>query len=1240
MTTDASGAAEVRTRLQNRAGFPEAQLARLSEDLFQLHKVDPDLPDAALRYVVNGTDAGVLLTLSKSPEPGQVLHLAGTEVNYLHQSRQTARAKFFDLIAPDADAAAVYRLAEVYDAAARPCRVAARWQSPLGLPDWLGLFLYEVAGETPNVYSSQRTRIKFPADLAERVVVEGGLPADTLVRAVVLADLKDYSSRYRVHLVTALNGFPALAARHAVVVREGLDAKEAERRVYVLEQIAEAGVDPAPFAERIVELAVSPLKTVRKAAAPLVAKLSDAGQPLRVRAESGSNEERMLALQTLWLLEGEKARPFLQGRAEQEPNAKIKATIAEMLAEQEAVAAATDEAVTLPLIEPIPKLQPLSDDAMAALAAAFREAWQAAKRHHERYPQYKLPPEPTDAYIALVTAFVEGATDDPKRPHSGHLNMIQEPALKFAARPDVSLTHLMRLAEVTGRDNEWLRRNLAEQFAARAYRSRPGGFSLRELAAAMVAAGRPGSEVHELVLASVWQGSPLLEFAPAHVWPYYAEHPQLLAETWESKGEYSFQVDARRRLVFRVLAMFPELPPRYVRMCWDIAFNGSKKERPMAQGALNAVRGKEQRILASLTAGKAEHRAIAADWLGRLGYREAIPDIRKALAKEKNELTAGAMMNALEALGLPLDEFISAEGLLKEAQALIAKGVPKGLEWFSFDLMPKVRWAGSGRQVRREILQWMVLQSHKLGSPEPSPRLRQYTKRFDRGDAEAFGQYVLEAWIGHDTVPHTHEQAHKHAEQHSAQMARGQKTHPQYYIGTPEQWYREAYNQKIVEPVGSANAEKGILAVAGACCGGRAAIPVERYLKTYYGHRVHQCKALLQMLAWIEHPSAIQVLLSVANRFRTAGIRKEADRLVQALAERKDWTVDELADRTIPTGGFEEETGLVLDYGGRKFTASLDAEMSVVLKNDESKVLKALPAPRQGDDVERAKAAKKALSAAKKEIESVLKLQRERLYEAMCTQRLWRFGDWDQFLNKHPVVRHYCQRLVWGVVEESPVVAPDQRVSASVASSPVTRTFRPLADGTLTDTNDDAVTVGPDERVVVAHESRVSAEASKAWVQHFADYNVRPLFDQFGKAGYRPPAGKRDESVVADFRGHLLESFRLRGRLTKLGYTRGAAEDGGWFMTYHKHFASLGITATVEFTGSPLPEENRTVAITDLYFSRSRGDKEGASWGGDANRLTLANVPPVLLSECYNDVRQAAAEGTGFDPDWEKKSQY
>jgi hypothetical protein len=87
-------------------------------------------------------------------------------------------------------------------------------------------------------------------------------------------------------------------------------------------------------------------------------------------------------------------------------------------------------------------------------------------------------------------------------------------------------------------------------------------------------------------------------------------------------------------------------------------------------------------------------------------------------------------------------------------------------------------------------------------------------------------------------------------------------------------------------------------------------------------------------------------------------------------------------------------------------------------------------------------------------------------------------------------------------------------------------------------------------------------------------------------------------------------------------------------MTYEKRFPTLGLVVVIEFTGNPLPEENRTVALLNLRF-------EGASAGaGERARLALGKVPPVLLSECYNDLRLIAADGTGFDPDWQKKSEY
>ena len=74
----------------------------------------------------------------------------------------------------------------------------------------------------------------------------------------------------------------------------------------------------------------------------------------------------------------------------------------------------------------------------------------------------------------------------------------------------------------------------------------------------------------------------------------------------------------------------------------------------------------------------------------------------------------------------------------------------------------------------------------------------------------------------------------------------------------------------------------------------------------------------------------------------------------------------------------------------------------------------------------------------------------------------------------------------------------------------------------------------------------------------------------------------------------------------------------------------------LEFTGNSLPEENRTVALTVFHFDRVAGEGESA---GSGARMALSDVPSVLLSECWNDMRAIAAEGPGFAPDWEKKTQ-
>ena len=58
------------------------------------------------------------------------------------------------------------------------------------------------------------------------------------------------------------------------------------------------------------------------------------------------------------------------------------------------------------------------------------------------------------------------------------------------------------------------------------------------------------------------------------------------------------------------------------------------------------------------------------------------------------------------------------------------------------------------------------------------------------------------------------------------------------------------------------------------------------------------------------------------------------------------------------------------------------------------------------------------------------------------------------------------------------------------------------------------------------------------------------------------------------------------------------------------------------------------MALTNLNFTKTGGNEY------QRGKLRLSSVPKVLLSECWNDIRLMASDGKGYDPDWQKKSEY
>ena len=256
----------------------------------------------------------------------------------------------------------------------------------------------------------------------------------------------------------------------------------------------------------------------------------------------------------------------------------------------------------------------------------------------------------------------------------------------------------------------------------------------------------------------------------------------------------------------------------------------------------------------------------------------------------------------------------------------------------------------------------------------------------------------------------------------------------------------------------------------------------------------------------------------------------------------------------------------------------------------------------------------------------------------MCASRTWSAHEWKELLAGHPLVGRLVTRLIWTAAapaadsttpakgsdrdatgDADPAAPADPGTPRQTPLEGETLTFRPTEDGELLGADDAVVELEPHAVVSLAHRVRLTDEEAAAWRQHLADYGVEPLFDQLSAV---VPRIEKNQKVLTDLQGHMTDSFTLRAAALKRGYKRGEPMVAGFFDTYVKDFAALGLTAVLGFTGACLPEENISCATTSLSFTR-RGCP-----------VPLDRVPPVLLAECRADYAALAALGP-YDPDWE-----
>lgn len=1165
------------------------------------------------------------------------------------------------------------RLAYVMDTAAKST-YRVNIAGPAGWPSWFRTLVLEmveghIANKTYRNISMYR-----PIEDLQKIMKEAELPDDLLVKSVLDSEQSKYISRMHyftgAHQIEPFSHVDKYFEAHLEVVVKHIKEAKADEKLFGLNTLAHANFDFNLILDFLVDLGTGSAKTVRDGAYRYLLPLKDKARPIiENKISNGTATEKTEAISLLSILFGKGCHEFLSRALESERSERIKQTIRKIITTPTDHDDSSMNALALP--ESTLKLgeihlntktkssisnlfHSLYDQILADFDQRFAQCDDKAIQN-PAYAVYKLqrPSLNIDKFTEEAIEFIEGKittrtifANNIFRRILFNSNLLVD---EWLAPPGLELIHVVRLAyvlDLIDPANEHSLHHHSKIFSTYLNRSTEK-YGLREFddCFATLPSGNAGFICSNYLLyPGNWDD---IAGKPEQVWPAFVANPKVIREIFHTHGGRdpfaNYLNKQRAENAFAVLDKFPVLPDDLQSLMWELALGEGKTERKQAQKVLAKIQGKTERIVTSLTDGKQVVRAAAAEWLGKLGDRTAVAPLKKAFHKEKQEVVKGAFIQALDTLGADVNEFLSRDELLKEAQAGLAKKKAKGIEIFTLSRLPELHWADTGKLVEPDITEWWINQCLQLKIQSPSPILKRYLQMCRADESTRFANHVLSTWIGADTLAMPMDEAAALAKQQAdalwAQYGTGFLA--EQYKGDKNNLYKQLYNELATRCLGSAIDQKGALALAAAAGNADTVRMCERYIKQWYGMRLSQCKAMIEVLAWMDNPLALQSLLGFAKRFRTKTIKQHAEELVQQIAEKHGWTVDELADRTIPDGGFArplDENGepigdvaiLELDYGARQFEVKLDDRLEPqIMSKVEGKILKALPAPGKDDDEAKAKEAKQLLSTAKTTVKAVVKQQEERFFDAVCTERTWHYADWRRFLAQHPIVGRLCVRLVWSAYEHA---GDDEKKGAFITC------FRPLEDGSLTNENDKEVKLPENAIVTIAHTCNVTPQVEAAWLKHLADYDVKPLFQQFGRLHYILPKELQDKDAITEFEGYCLSSFKLRSKAIKSGYSRGSAEDGGIFMTYYKDFSSLRIRSIIEFSGSGLPESDIQVALLKLRFTRINPQSEMSSWMQVG--IPLKEIPVALLSECYNDIRQIAAEGSGFNEKWQEATPY
>lgn len=249
---------------------------------------------------------------------------------------------------------------------------------------------------------------------------------------------------------------------------------------------------------------------------------------------------------------------------------------------------------------------------------------------------------------------------------------------------------------------------------------------------------------------------------------------------------------------------------------------------------------------------------------------------------------------------------------------------------------------------------------------------------------------------------------------------------------------------------------------------------------------------LVRYSLWLLGARATTASLSALNEFMELStnetVRRIARESFRHAASLKRLSIEELADKAIPSLGFNRKCERKASYGARTFKLTLFPDLSVSVYEMERKMyVNKLPLPAKKDNQEMAEEIRREIANIKRLSNTQTHLQRHRLEHALLNRRTWSRKAWMATFSDNPFMRFLAPGLIWGVYK-------DNQLQES---------FLCMENTTLLTVDDNEYIMPDDAYILLVHPIDLTDEQLIRWKDKLDHSNIIPFISQLSVPIFR-----------------------------------------------------------------------------------------------------------------------------------------